>query len=142
MLAAGARNLLPGMHERVPGALSAARRMEGSMSAPLPEESLPASLFFALRGRLTPPINAKAALTRPRFKRGSRKDSTMQTIHHIPDRRERDHLLAVSAFVAGLPDFRRGRIVTSSSQPDAWRSKHPAIQRRLAAARQLREVRA
>ncbi|MHB1813430.1 MAG: hypothetical protein ACYCUE_01135 [Steroidobacteraceae bacterium] len=56
----------------------------------------------------------------------------MATVLHFPDQREREHQLAVSTFVAGLPDFRRGRIVTTSSDPDAWRTKHPAIERRLA----------
>ncbi len=55
---------------------------------------------------------------------------------------EREQRAAVSVFVAGLPDFRRGRIVTSSSEPDAWRWKHPAIERRLEAGRRLREAQA
>jgi hypothetical protein len=66
----------------------------------------------------------------------------MHTISHSFDDRQRDRSAAISAFIAGLPDFRRGRIVTASSEPDAWRSKHPAIQRRLEAGRRLRGVRA
>lgn len=66
----------------------------------------------------------------------------MRTLQHFSNRREREHQLAVSAFVAGLPDFRRGRVLTSSSEPDGWRSKHPAIRRRLEAARRLPEARA
>jgi hypothetical protein len=62
----------------------------------------------------------------------------MATLPHFPHKSEREHNLAVSAFLAGLPDFRRGRIVTASSDPDAWRAKHPAIQRRMAAARAWR----
>lgn len=59
----------------------------------------------------------------------------MAKIHPFFDRSEHEHQLAVSAFVAGLPDFRRGRIVTASSDPDTWRAKHPAIERRLAGER-------
>ena len=59
----------------------------------------------------------------------------MRTVLHFPDRREREHQLAVSAFVAGLPDFRRGRILTASSDPDTWRAKNPAIERRLEVSR-------
>jgi hypothetical protein len=66
----------------------------------------------------------------------------MRTVLYFSGRREREQRSAVAAFLAGLPDLRRGRIVTSSSQPDAWRSKHPAIQRRLEAARRLRGARA
>ena len=64
----------------------------------------------------------------------------MAKIHPFFDRSEHD--LAVSAFLAGLPDFRRGRVLTSSSEPDGWRVKHPAIQRRLEVSRRLREARA
>jgi hypothetical protein len=39
---------------------------------------------------------------------------------------------AVSIFLAGLPDFHRGRIVTSSSVVDSWRYKSTAIRERLA----------
>ena len=39
---------------------------------------------------------------------------------------------AISAFIAGLPDFHRGRIVTSGSVIDSWRRKHAAIRDRLA----------
>ena len=56
----------------------------------------------------------------------------MHTISHSFDDRQRDRSAAISAFIAGLPDFRRGRIVTASSDPDTWRAKHPAIERRLA----------
>lgn len=66
----------------------------------------------------------------------------MRNIHHFFDQRERAHQLAVSTFVAGLPDFRRGRIVTSSSDVDSWRRKSPAIERRLEAGPRLREARA
>jgi hypothetical protein len=66
----------------------------------------------------------------------------MQTIPEFPARREHEQRSAVAAFLAGLPDFRRGRIVTSSSAPDSWRAKHPAIQRRLETARRLRGARA
>jgi len=44
------------------------------------------------------------------------------------------HSDAVAIFLAGLPDFRRGQIVTSSSEPDSRRKKHPAIRDRLALA--------
>ena len=60
----------------------------------------------------------------------------MQTLPHFPHKSEREHQLA------GLPDFRRGRIVTASSDVDSWRAKHPAIQRRLEAGRRLRGARA
>ena len=39
---------------------------------------------------------------------------------------------AISAFIAGLPDFHRGRIVTSGSAIDSWRRKPAAILDRLA----------
>ncbi len=59
----------------------------------------------------------------------------MAKIHPFFDRSEHEHQLAVSAFVAGLPDFRRGRIVTAGSDVDSWRRKSPAIERRLEAGR-------
>jgi len=40
---------------------------------------------------------------------------------------------ALAVFTAGLPDFRRGKVIASSSDPDAWRKKHPAIRARLRA---------
>lgn len=54
---------------------------------------------------------------------------------------ERDRNQAVSAFLAGLP-AQRGRILTSSSDPDSWRRKHPVIARRLALERAWRLQRA
>jgi hypothetical protein len=66
----------------------------------------------------------------------------MHNLPRFPHKSEREHQLAVSVFLAGLPDLHRGRIVTASSDVDSWRRKPPAIERRLAAARQLREVRA
>jgi len=66
----------------------------------------------------------------------------MHNLPRFPHKSEREQRAAINAFLAGLPDFHRGRIVTSSSVPDAWRAKHPAIERRLAAARQLRGARA
>lgn len=62
----------------------------------------------------------------------------MATLQHFSNQSEREHQLAVSAFVAGLPDFCRGRLVLTSSEPDSWRHKPPAIQRRMAAARAWR----
>ena len=62
----------------------------------------------------------------------------MEILPNFPHESEHKYQLAVSAFVAGLPDLRRGRIVTASSNPNAWRAKHPAIQRRMAAARAWR----
>ncbi|MDA8348144.1 MAG: hypothetical protein M0038_04955 [Pseudomonadota bacterium] len=56
----------------------------------------------------------------------------MEILPNFPHESEHKYQLAVSAFVAGLPDLRRGRIVTASSNPNAWRAKHPAIERRLA----------
>ena len=53
----------------------------------------------------------------------------MRTISHPPDPREQSR--AVSAFLAGLPDFRRGKSVTASSDPDSWKRKHPVIRQRL-----------
>ena len=55
--------------------------------------------------------------------------NAMKVYPHF-DRREQSR--AVSTFLAGLPDFRRGRIVTASSDLDSWKRKHPAIVRRLA----------
>jgi hypothetical protein len=59
----------------------------------------------------------------------------MRTLPQFHDRREREQRSAVGAFLAGLPPI-RGRVLTASSDPDSWRRKHPAILRRLEAARQ------
>ena len=39
---------------------------------------------------------------------------------------------AAAIFRAGLPDIRRGRIVTASSEPDSWKHKPIAIVERIA----------
>jgi hypothetical protein len=54
--------------------------------------------------------------------------------HLEVSRQGSDYADAVAAFVAGLPIY-RGRLVTASSVIDCHLRKHPAIQRRLAAAR-------
>ena len=53
----------------------------------------------------------------------------MQTIPYRFTTREPS---AAAIFRAGLPDIRRGRIVTSSSVVDSWRYKSTAIRDRLA----------
>lgn len=55
----------------------------------------------------------------------------MRTVLHFPDRRTSKES-ALSVFLAGLPDFRRGRIVTASSDVDSWRKKPHHIARRMA----------
>ncbi len=47
---------------------------------------------------------------------------------------------AAAIFRAGLPDIRRGRIVTASSEPDSWKHKPIAIVERIARERRA-EVR-
>ena len=44
---------------------------------------------------------------------------------------------AVSIFLAGLPDLRRGRVVTASSVIDSWRNKPTAVRERLAREQRL-----
>lgn len=39
---------------------------------------------------------------------------------------------AAAVFIAGLPELRRGRILTSGSDPDSWKRKSATIRERLA----------
>ena len=50
---------------------------------------------------------------------------------NLPDLRPARNDSAVSIFLAGLPDIRRGRIVTAGSTIDSWKAKPRAILERL-----------
>ena len=63
----------------------------------------------------------------------------MKVYPHFHRREQSD---AVSTFLAGLPDFKRGRIVTTSSDPDSWKRKPAAIRQRIEQERLARAGRA
>jgi len=61
----------------------------------------------------------------------------MRNILHSAARREREQRSAVDVFLAALPDH-RGRVLTTGSDIDSWRHKHPEIVQRLKTERQWR----
>ncbi len=55
----------------------------------------------------------------------------MKSIAHRGTRPQTENDSSVAAFLAGLPEFRRGKIVTASSDIDSWKRKPLHVERRL-----------